>query len=171
MAVTYYAITGSSLKTHELMKQAGVPVPASTIRMWKNTHGWWKTVLSEVRRAKQDELDAKLTAVIMKGVDELNDRVENGNYKYNPKTGEIERVPLTSSELAKDAVGIPIDKRAIMRGDPTSRIVKEDVNETLKFLGEQFMKMVELQRQPKPIEGEVISDNEEKSQNSPTQIN
>ena len=143
MAATYYAVTGSSLQASEKCGQTGTHIPASTIRKWKNTTSWWKPVLHEVRKAKQEELDAKLTSIIMEGADKLEDRVRNGNIKLNPKTGELNRIPMTSGELAKDAVGIPYDKRALMRGDPTSRTEKVDPKAMLEDLAKQFKKIVE----------------------------
>jgi len=155
MAATYYAVTGSSLQASEKCGQAGTHIPASTIRKWKNTTSWWKPVLHEVRKSKQEELDAKLTSIIMEGADKLEDRVRNGNIKLNPRTGELNRIPMTSGELAKDAVGIPYDKRALMRGDPTSRTEKVDPKLMLEDLAKQFVKIVEM-NEPKPIEAEII---------------
>jgi len=157
MAATYYAVTGSSIQASEKCAQTGTPIPASTIRKWKNTTSWWKPVLHEVRKAKQDQLDAKLTSIIMEGADKLEDRVRNGNIKLNPKTGELNRIPMTSGELAKDAVGIPYDKRALMRGDPTSRTEKIDPKLMLEDLAKQFVKIVEM-NEPKPIDAEIIKE-------------
>ena len=158
MAATYYAVTGSSLQASEKCGQTGTHIPASTIRKWKNTTSWWKPVLHEVRKAKQEELDAKLTSIIMEGADKLEDRVRNGNIKLNPKTGELNRIPMTSGELAKDAVGIPYDKRALMRGDPTSRTEKGDPKAMLEDLAKQFKKIVELNEPKTIIDAEIVKE-------------
>ena len=157
MAATYYAVTGSSLQAADKCKAQGTPIPASTRRKWKNTTSWWKPVLHEVRKAKQEELDAKLTSIIMEGAEKLEDRVRNGNIKLNPKTGELNRIPMTSGELSKDAVGIPYDKRALMRGDPTSRTEKIDPKIMLEDLAKQFVKIVEM-NEPKPIDAEIVKE-------------
>tara|TARA_R110002020_G_scaffold2465_2_gene11548 strand:- start:531 stop:1178 length:648 start_codon:yes stop_codon:yes gene_type:complete len=158
MAATYYAVTGSSLQAADKCKASGTAIPASTIRKWKNTTSWWKPVLHEVRKAKQEELDAKLTSIIMEGAEKLEDRVRNGNIKLNPKTGELNRIPMTSGELAKDAVGIPYDKRALMRGDPTSRTEKVDPKTMLEELAKQFVKIVELNEPKTIIDAEVVKE-------------
>ena len=133
-------------------------IPAETIRTWM-VSSWWKDLLKELRRAKNDELDIMLTRVMHKTAKQLEDRVENGNYKFNPKTGEQERVPLSSSELAKDGLGIPFDKRALTRGDATSRRENVEVNQEamLEQLANQFAKIVK-QNEPKVIDVEVITD-------------
>ena len=139
MACTYYAITGNSLQAAEKCKgHGGKEIPASTIRKWKNYSAWWKPVLHEVRKSKQEELDAKLTNIIMEGTDQLSDRILNGNHKLNNRTGELDRIPMSSSELSRDAIGIPFDKRALMRGDATSRVERVDPQEMLKGLAEQL---------------------------------
>lgn len=141
LAATYYAVTGSSLQAEKHMAAVGRICPAVTIRHWKNNSKWWKPVLAEVRKAKNEELDAKLTDVIMCGVEQLRDRMENGNVKFIPSTGEMVRVPLTSTELARDTIGIMYDKRALLRGDPTQRIEKTSTDETLRMLAESFIAM------------------------------
>jgi hypothetical protein len=141
MAVTYMAILGSSLKTATHMAAAGSPVPATTIRSWKNTATWWKPVMTEVRKAKNEELDAKLTNIIMTGAEQMADRLEHGNVKYDTKTGAFYRQPLTSSELSTGAIGTMYDKRALMRGDPTSRSETTSTDETLRLLAQRFIEM------------------------------
>lgn len=150
-AATCWVVLGSREKASQ---HCGVP--ADTIGYWMRTT-WWKNLVKLVRRAYQDELDAKLTGVIHDGVDALQDRVENGNFRVNPATGELHRVPLSSTELARDAVGILFDKRALIRGDPTSRTEKISSEEILKQLAAQFLKLVK-ENEPKAIECEVIED-------------
>jgi len=165
MAATFYSITGSSIRAAQRCREAGMDIAASTIRKWKNKSTWWKPVLHEVRKAKQEELDGKLTNIIMQGADELEDRIQNGNVKLNSRTGELQRIPMTSGELSKDAIGIPYDKRALMRGDPTSRTEKIDPKTMLEDLAKQFVKIVEM-NEPKPIiDGEIITDSIESLNN------
>lgn len=135
-----------------------VNIPAATIRYWMQ-QPWWKELLKELRKAKNEELDNKLSRIIDKSADALIDRIENGNFKVNPRTGDLERIPLTSSELSKDGLGIPFDKRALTRGDATSRVVKEEASpeKLLEQLAEQFVRITKL-NEPKLIEGEVVKD-------------
>ena len=136
-----------------------VGIPAATIRYWMQTK-WWKQLLSELRRGKNEELDNRLTRIIHKSVAQLEDRLDKGNSKYNPSTGEYELVPLSSSELAKDALGVTFDKRALTRGDPTSRIHKEELqtsDKLLEQLAQQFVKIVK-QSEPKVIEATKVAD-------------
>jgi transposase-like protein len=136
---------------------AMVDIPSATIRDWM-TKPWWKELIRELRRAKGDELDNDLTRIIHKATRSLEERIENGNFKVNPKTGEMERVPLSATELATAGIGIPFDKRALGRGDPTSKVSHEDNSDKLlERLAEQFVRITKMQ-EPTPIEGEVIKE-------------
>ncbi len=168
LAVAYYAICASSYKTAELLKtHHGLDVPASTIRAWKVRTNWWKPVMEDIRRAKQEELDSKLTAIIHKATEQLEDRVENGNFKHNPKTGEIERIPLNTAELSTHGLAIPYDKRALGRGEATARrevISSEAKMEALARRFEEMTKTITAQKVPSTvyaIEGESDVDDAE----------
>lgn len=150
-AATYYTISGNY---QDVGRKTGIDPEA--VRWWAKKQ-WWKDLVKIIRLGKQDELDAKITDIIHLGVGQLKDRVEHGNIRINQVTGEEYRAPMTSTELARDALGIPYDKRALLRGDPTSRTERIGAEDNLRLLAEQFVKMVK-EREPKPIEGEVIED-------------
>ena len=147
MAAAYYVIMGTSV---QVSKYTGIP--SRTIRKWTGEE-WWKTLVQEVRKAKQDELDAKLTNIIMVAGEKLADRVENGDTLV--VQGELTKVPLKAMDLAK-VVGITYDKRALLRGDPTSRT--EQMKDSTTILAELQNKFAQMAKDylPKPIQGEVI---------------
>ena len=167
-AATVWVVTGN---LREVETQTGIH--RDTVRYWKNKSSWWKELVRHVRKSKQEELDGALTGVIMSGVVQLQDRVTNGNIEI--REGEdgqrtTVRVPLKASELATAALGIPIDKRALLRGDPTSRTEKstsEETNEMLKRLADNFAAFA---KQSKPnfiapvvVDGEFTEVNESAS--------
>lgn len=144
MAATYYMILGSYVKTAKYMAASEVPVPSSTIAAWRNKSTWWKPLTNQIRKAKQEELDAKLTHLIHSGVDQLQDRVESGEYvlsgedeEGNPK---LHRVPMKSRDLSI-VTGTMHDKRALGRGDPTSRTERVSPQELLKDLAKECEKI------------------------------
>lgn len=139
--------------SRELGKKLGIP--DTTIRWWMR-QPWWRELLSQIRKAQNEEFDAKLSGIMNKSLDALKDRVENGNFKVNPKTGELERVPMSSSELAKDGIGIPFDKRALTRGDPTNRTESRstDSKQMLRELAESFMQIAR-ESDPRNITNDV----------------
>ena len=162
-AAATWVVTGNMVKVAKL-----TGIPYDSIRYWKNKSSWWKELVRQVRKAKQEELDGALTGIIMSGVDQLQDRITHGNIEVRESqdddgvqsTREV-RVPLRASELATAALGIPYDKRALLRGDPTARTEKstsEETNALLAQLADNFKKFAaQIKPQylpPTTVEGE-----------------
>jgi len=149
MAAAYFVILGNTVK---VSKYTGIP--GRTIRSWTG-QDWWKELVREVRKAKQDELDSKLTKIIMTASDKLEDRVLNGDTLV--VQGDLTQVPLKAMDIAK-VLGILYDKRALLRGDPTSRTeTTKDSASIMRELQEKFADMAK-EMLPKPIQGEVVFD-------------
>jgi hypothetical protein len=135
--VMRYAACGNLKQVSREMK-----LSYDTLKHWKNYCDWWAPVLQECRRRKQDELDGTLTNIIDMSLAEIVDRITHGDTKYVAKTGETYKVPMTGKELAW--VGsILFDKRAALRGDPTTITRPSDAG-NIQQLKEEFKKFTEL---------------------------
>ena len=145
--VCTFAVTGNSRRTAELTK-----VPEATIRAWKMTE-WWHEISNRIIVEQDEELNTKLTALVDKAVGEVNDRLENGNYVYNPKLDKLIRKPIDAKELGS-VTAIFLDKRQLLRGLPTSRVERVSQDERLLKLSEQFKQFAKA----KQIEQVVIED-------------
>jgi hypothetical protein len=132
-AVCVFAVTGNSRRCAEITK-----IPEATIRAWKSTQ-WWLEATSRVVAEKDEELTFELSALVDKAVREVNDRLDNGNYIYDTKRGEMKRKPVDAKELAI-VTAIAIDKQQLLRGKPTARTESVSQTERLKDLQEQFRK-------------------------------
>lgn len=130
-AVCVYAVTGNARRTAEITK-----IPEGTIRSWKTTE-WWSEASSRVRIEEDEEISSSLTQIVNKAVAAVNDRIENGDYIYDTKRGEIRRKPMGAKDLAI-VTAISIDKRQLLRGQPTSRVEKISTDEHLTKLAEEF---------------------------------
>jgi hypothetical protein len=130
-AVTTFILTGSLLKAATF---SGVPY--ALVRSWSSKSDWWKQSIDKIRKQKNDELDARITITIDKTMNEISDRLENGDVVLRP-TGELVRKPLSGKELTT-MLGILYDKRALMRGDPTSRSVASNPSNILNDLKKSF---------------------------------
>lgn len=106
-----------------------------TISDWKNNAQWWAPVLSKVRKEKQDELDAKLTSLIHKSTDALEDRLANGE-EVMTKDG-FQKKQLNARDII-NSISTLYDKRAMLRGDPTSITHKATSSDVVKELREEF---------------------------------
>ncbi len=146
MACTYYSIRGSYDRVAKDMAATEYQVPRDTIAAWCNKSNWWKPLTTQIRKANDEEFDAKMTGIIHKSADQLKDRVENGNLKPTGKKDEdgnpiFERHPLTSTELARDGIGIMYDKRALGRGAIIQRRSDITTMQALHELKIHFEKM------------------------------
>jgi hypothetical protein len=130
-AVCVFAVAGNSRRVAEI-----TGVPESTIRAWKTTE-WWNEAIGRIITEQDEELGSKLTKLVDKAVDAVNDRLENGNYVYNTKLDKLIRKPVDAKELAI-VTAISIDKRQLLRGQPTSRTEHISQDERLKKLSDQF---------------------------------
>ena len=146
-----YLITGTSVKA-----QNYCGVKADIIRTWKSKSTWWAEVFQTVKKQKNDELEATFTNIMDKGLKAVADRIENGDTKIG-KDGSLINVPMGGKELAI-VVSIMYDKRALLRGDVTSRVEKKDGN-AMQLLQSKFEDIAK-QLEAKPINEtfEVLED-------------
>lgn len=160
--VIFYLVTGSLRKACEL-----TGIPYGTAQWWKQRSKWWAEVIRAVHRRRNEELDIQLTKLIHRGAEEIMDRIENGEEVLD-KWGNKKRVKMKSRDLAVAALAVPFDKRALMRGDPTSRSESVSSAERLRQISEKLaniedafyvpdsVREVEKARR-EAIEGEIIA--------------
>ena len=103
--------------------------------------------MHQVRQAKHEEFDAAATRIIHKSLEKMYENIENGDAIID-KDGNIKRIPMRAKDMAL-VMGVTYDKRALGRGDPTQRMVKEDSSKVLEDLAKRFLEMTD---KPKPIE-------------------
>lgn len=111
-AALAYLISGNSL---DASKNCGIP--DKTIRDWTR-EVWWADYMAEARKEKNDELDAAFTDILHKAVGEVKDRITNGDEVIDTKTGNKNRKKVSARDATLVAA-VLVDKRAILRGEPT----------------------------------------------------
>lgn len=119
--LTTYLATGSPTLTCAM---TGVPMP--TFKHWK-AQPWWQEQQRELLSENQLKLDNKLEKTMDKALDAVMDRIENGEFMYDPRTGEVRRVPAKLRDVQKVASDM-IDKRQLLRkGNRTEEAAKNQV--------------------------------------------
>ena len=110
---------------------------------------WWLEAVTEFRDDDKTELDARYQKIIRKALDVVDDRLENGNFQMDQKTGQIVRVPVTMSDthrVMKDLV----DQQQQLRSDRNQDVGStETINEKLVKLASQFAEMALKNNKPK----------------------
>ena len=141
-AVTTYLILG---KMPLVAQTIGVPLP--TLKLWKQ-QPWWKDLEFEIQTENDTELDAKLAKRIEKALDLVNDRLENGDFQYDPKTGQFVRRPVNIRDGWKVANEM-IDRRWLIRKQPKDATSQEAIGDILKNLAKEFAEMAMKRVKPK----------------------
>lgn len=88
-------------------------VPVETLRVWKRSD-WWATQAAEMQQEGNIELDQKLTKVMDKALESVMDRLENGEYMYDPRTGKVKRIPAKLRDTGK-ILNDMIDKKQLIK--------------------------------------------------------
>lgn len=125
----------------------GQEVNAGTLRQWKSRATWFPEAEEIARKMLQQDLDRKYTRFLYLTEKEMVDRVLNGD-EHVTKDGSIIRVKPKLRDLI-NSHGVVSDKRAMLRGEPTSR--KEDTGlaaltklvEVLQSHGEKMLPAIE----------------------------
>lgn len=134
-AIAVYLATGSVILTAEQIN-----VPLKTLQKWKAA-SWWKDKIDEIQKEDYDRLDGKMSKVIDKALDEVMDRLNNGEYIYDVHTGKTKRTPAKMREI-NTVFNNLIDKRQLIRKQPTKIIEQQTTAAQLQNLAEQFTKFV-----------------------------
>lgn len=157
-ALALFASTGSATL---VSNQLGVPY--KTIETWRRTD-WWKEGIAGIRNSENDVLDAKLTKALDKALDSVMDRIDNGEYIYDQKTGKIKRAPAKLRDV-NHALNSIIDKRQLIRKLPT-RITESSTSEAqLRQLAQQFAEFTKKITPPEKIveyiDGDTVTQNDD----------
>ena len=114
-----------------------------------------------VRKMKDEELDANLTDVLSFSMEQITDRLINGNLVLD-KDGNERRIPISARDLTTN-FAILFDKRTILRADPTSKQSNSDVTDHLQSVADKLERLVGKIPSPEVIDGEFkeISDGQE----------
>jgi len=130
------AIKGNATRVSE-----EVGIPARTISDWTHTE-WWVDMSARVREQKDKELDSRWSEIIELATSKVTERLKKGDYAKHDRDGTVLFKPVSAKD-AQMVAAIGYDKRALQRGDPTSRTEKVSVEKRLDSLTERFTKVSE----------------------------
>lgn len=131
--VTTYLATGSFRLACSMCK-----VPLATANQWKRTE-WFKEMVASIQAEENTQLDAKLSKIVDKSLDVVMNRLEEGDFILDSKTGTIKRVPVKMRD-AKQVMTDLFDKRQLIRKQPTKITEAQTVDKRLDMLAQRFEK-------------------------------
>ena len=134
-------------------------VPRSTIKLWK-TQPWWGEMVKEIQSEENQEVDSRLSKIINKTMDVIDDRLENGEWILDSRQGKAIRVPVKLKDASSTARDL-FKQRDAIRNAPVAREKEEAQADRLLKLAEQFAEFAKAIKPPqreKEITGRVIED-------------
>ena len=161
-ALTTYMGCGSYVLTAQQCN-----VPLETVKTWSKSD-WWKDRVKELQSEDYDKIDSKLTKALDKALDQVMDRIENGDWMYDPKTGKVKQLPAKLRDL-NSAFNSLMDKRQLIRKQPTKIIEQSNTAAQLQNLADQFAAFVTGKEKKdkfddlidQVIEGETVEEGED----------
>lgn len=131
------------------------------IRQWK-MQPWWKEFEREIRATENIALDSNLTKIVDKSLETVADRLENGDFIFDNKTGQIKRKPVNMKDAAKVSVDL-LTKRELLRGNATNRSESAVIPmaDQLKALADAFARMSQGLPPAEIIDVETVEINDE----------
>lgn len=133
-AVTTYLATGNVR-----LCAAAAGVSYQTAKNWR-LQPWFKQVEEELRQADRLELTGKLKNIVDKSLVEMDERLANGDWQWDPKTSKMVRVPLKFRDVQKAASDL-IEKQSKLRQEEKQEQATksvEKIEDRLKMLAEVF---------------------------------
>jgi hypothetical protein len=134
-AVQLYMLNGNMRIVSET-----TDIPYSTLQEWKSSD-WWGQVVEEFRAAKRAKTGIKLSNIIETSLEVVQDRLQNGDFILNNKTGKIERRPVSlrdASTVTNNLLTRQLQMEEIADKVENSKVT---VQETLTMLAKEFQKM------------------------------
>ena len=111
-------------------------IPRDTLKTWKSSD-WWKELQVQIRDEDVQQLDSNLQRVISKALVSLEDRLDHGDYQFDPKTGKVMRIPI-KAQIALKATTELLTKQEKLRDTPAKLEVEKTIDARLMKLAEEF---------------------------------
>lgn len=130
-AVQTYLMLGS---INGVAKVLNIPQP--TLQYWKGSE-WWKEIQDQLKTQENILLGNRLKGIIEVSLEKVADRLENGDFVYNQKTGEIIRKPVVMKDALKAATDL-MDRKQKLTQVEHFTVQQEGIMEKLEKLAKAF---------------------------------
>ena len=127
----------------------------NTLCDWRK-QDWWSTLIDEIKAAQKAKRNTKMNEVIDESMEIIHDRIVNGDFILNNKTGEIQRKPVTLRDIGN--LTNQLLTRQAQLEEITNRMEnnKETVQETLKTLAKEFAKWQRISNKNQATDVEIV---------------
>ena len=111
-------------------------------RMWKR-EPWWPELINEVKSSRNAEVNTKLSKLVDRSLEMISDRLHNGDFIWNQKTGEVVRKEVSLRDVnvvAKDLINHQINLEKL-KNDEVKVEDQKSIQDQLKLLANEFAKL------------------------------
>ena len=139
--VKYNCVTAYLLTGNLRIAASTVNVPYTTVRAW-HTESWWKEFEFEIANSKRTKTNNKLSKIVDKSLELLEDRLDNGDLVLNNKTGALIRRPVQVRDLNQVLNNVLTRQEALekQKKELSTLQQKDSVQDLLKQLATEFAK-------------------------------
>lgn len=134
---------------------AALEMPYPTVRNWRYSK-WWDELATEIKAESTIKLSNKLKTIAEKALEVTLDRLENGDYIYDQKTGDIRRKPVVMRDAMQVANGF-LDRGLELEDKPKQEKAQQQIQERLLSLADAFAAMAKKTRKVEVIDVEPIN--------------
>lgn len=133
-AIQSYLLLGNLALTSRILG-----IPEITLRVWKRTE-WWADMVNEIRSQDRIQLSARMKKIVDASLSVVEDRLLNGDYQFDQKTGQNIRKPVNMKDAHKVAVDLQ-DRQDLIEKSQKPEITDEKIESRLLQLAEKFADM------------------------------
>ena len=130
-AVQIWLLCGSMPQT-----AAALNIPVGTIEKWKYTD-WWKELAEQIKVEGRVKLSGRLQKIVGRSLDQLEDRIENGDFILDGRSGELVRKPLLARDLTRISAEF-MDSSRKLEMVTKEEATQQAVEDRLKLLADSF---------------------------------
>ena len=135
-AVTTYLMLGSLTLVASTLK-----ININTLKLWKKSE-WWKEVEADLRIQEDLQLSKRMQKIVERSLDVVEDRLENGDFVYDQKSGHLRRKPVAMKDAHKVQMDLA-ERRDVLinRHVANESITTDKIEDTLSKLAKEFARI------------------------------
>ena len=137
-AIQSYLLLGNLAMTGRILN-----IPEITLRQWKATE-WWNNQVEEIKLQEKVELSGKIKKIANAALTVVEDRLTNGDFIYDQKTGEMRRKLVSMKDAHKVSVDLMAKQELLEKNNNPLAQDIQDGDRLLK-LAERFATFVKPQ--------------------------
>jgi hypothetical protein len=118
---------------------ASMNIPYDTLKVWKASK-WWREMALDIKTEGHLALSHRMQKIADKAMEATLDRLENGDYVHDQRTGEIVRKPVSMRDAHQAAVSFQ-DRALKLQDSPDQEASQLAVHDRLAQLADAFSKM------------------------------